>query len=76
MSSTSVNRPIASSKVGVAEVVLYPASLDENLVQHVFVHLNCEGEQTTLVLIPSEARNLRDALDCLFSEVSGDEADG
>ena len=68
--------PVVAARAGAAEGILH-RSLDpqSDSIEHLFLHLRADGERTTLVLLPSEARDIRDVLNTLFSEVSGEEAD-
>lgn len=63
----SASRPVVSYRVGKIEGIIY-SSLDQQSdeAEHLFLHLESRGEHMTLVLIPSEAMNLRDVLNMLF----------
>ena len=66
----SSTQPVASYKSRYTESVMYPDLVTEDLVRHVFLHLDLDGEHTTLVLEPHEfkaiTQELTDACRVLF----------
>jgi len=68
--------PIVSVHVGTANGVLH-RSLEplNDSIEYLFLHLQADGERLTLVLLPHEVRDIRELLNVMFAETSGEEAD-